>query len=95
MNSPGGTISVDSFKVVLSNALVKMEAVYLRSSMRSLSHTNKKKKFLATLAKTVISKKYLVCVTRPTVSLDKKIIKIWVGELENSNAAALKNFRIM
>ena len=41
------------------------------------------------------SKKYLVCVAQPTVFLDKKNTKIWVGESENSNITIFENFRIM
>ena len=41
------------------------------------------------------SKKYSVCVTQPTVFLDKKNTKIWVGESESSNIRIFENFRIM
>ena len=68
--------SVDSFKVVLSNIQVKMEAVCLRSSMRSLNCTIKKKILAGDFAQRS-SKKYLVrVITQPTVFLDKKTI-IW------------------
>ena len=87
--------SVDSFKVALSNIQVKMEAVCLRSSVRSLSCTIKKKVLAGDFAQRS-SKKYLVrIITQPTVFLDKKTIKIWVRKSENSNIAAFENFKIM